>query len=528
MADPTYPLYPTFAFLGFILSLIPLPWHLQAWNSGTCYFMLWSALACLNQFVNSVVWHGNALNPAPIWCDISIRILMGASVGIPAASLCINRRLYHIASIQAVSVSRSEKRRDVLIDTAICVVFPIIYIALQYVVSGHRFDILEDLGCQPALYNTLPTYFISYMWPILIGLASAVYCVLSLRSFIRRRVQFNQFLTSNKSLSASRYFRLMALATCDLMLTIPLASFVIWLNTVASPIAPWISWEDTHFGYERVDQIPAVLWRGNSRLVLAVEVTRWLTPLCGLLFFALFGFADEARRNYKIAFWAVVKPFGWKPAPTSMKGGMKPVVSIGRFVKPKPPTSTTFSSSSNGDIPLYLPSPSSASTLGSSKASTFSPPSKHQHQLAELKVKHTRTLSNSTTSSFSATNTNTHTSEYEKFPQSPITPTSPTPSYTSSPAYPSLSNTHAYTSTHVSPSSLSTTSPTLLVSSSSPSSMYFLPTPIPSPDLDLELGFVPTRRDDPAPDTTRPSLDSRSIRSLSTSPSRYSSVAIAI
>jgi len=70
MADLTYPLYPTFAFLGFILSLIPLPWHLQAWNSGTCYFMMWSALACLNQFINSVVWAGNALNPAPAWCEI--------------------------------------------------------------------------------------------------------------------------------------------------------------------------------------------------------------------------------------------------------------------------------------------------------------------------------------------------------------------------------------------------------------------------------------------------------------------------
>lgn len=70
MADPLYPLFSIFAFLGFVLSLIPLPWHLQAWNSGTCYFMIWSALACLNQFINSVVWHGNALNPAPVWCEI--------------------------------------------------------------------------------------------------------------------------------------------------------------------------------------------------------------------------------------------------------------------------------------------------------------------------------------------------------------------------------------------------------------------------------------------------------------------------
>lgn len=33
---------------------------------------------------------------------------MGASVGIPASSLCIVRRLYKIASAQAVTVTRAE------------------------------------------------------------------------------------------------------------------------------------------------------------------------------------------------------------------------------------------------------------------------------------------------------------------------------------------------------------------------------------------------------------------------------------
>jgi hypothetical protein len=68
--DPTYPLFPVMSFLGFVLAFIPLPWHIQAWNSGTCAYMLWSGLACLNLFVNSLVWKGNVRNVAPIWCDI--------------------------------------------------------------------------------------------------------------------------------------------------------------------------------------------------------------------------------------------------------------------------------------------------------------------------------------------------------------------------------------------------------------------------------------------------------------------------
>lgn len=70
MTDATYPLFSVFAFIGFVVCLIPLSWHMQAWNSGTCYFMMWASLACLNQFVNSVVWAGNATNHSPAWCEI--------------------------------------------------------------------------------------------------------------------------------------------------------------------------------------------------------------------------------------------------------------------------------------------------------------------------------------------------------------------------------------------------------------------------------------------------------------------------
>ncbi len=68
--DPTYPLFPVFAFLGFILALVPLPWHFQAWNAGTCIYMVWASLASLIQFVDSIIWRGNIINSAPVWCDI--------------------------------------------------------------------------------------------------------------------------------------------------------------------------------------------------------------------------------------------------------------------------------------------------------------------------------------------------------------------------------------------------------------------------------------------------------------------------
>ncbi|KAJ7088321.1 GPCR fungal pheromone mating factor, partial [Mycena epipterygia] len=109
------------------------------------------------------------------------------------ASMCINRRLSHIASCANAT---PQKRCAVLIDSLICGLFPLLYIAAQYIVKGHCFNVFEDIGCYPDLYNSLPTYFISSMWPLLIGLISAVYCVLSLCAFAARRASFAQFLSA--------------------------------------------------------------------------------------------------------------------------------------------------------------------------------------------------------------------------------------------------------------------------------------------------------------------------------------------
>ncbi|GBE87045.1 Pheromone B alpha 3 receptor [Sparassis crispa] len=303
MSAPTYPLFPVFALLGFVLALIPLPWHLEAYNTATCYFIAWSSLACLNQFINSVVWANTSLNIAPIWCDISTRIITGAAVGLPAASLCINRRLYMIARLRATTVTRAEKRRAVLIDSLICVLFPIVCMVLEFIVQGHRFNIYEEIGCSPATYNTLLAYFLVNWWPVVIGLVSAVYCVLSLRAFAIRRAQFREFLTSNhSSLSFGRYFRLMALATTELLLTVPISSYLIYLNATTEPLEPWVSWSYVHYDFSRVEEMPAIIWRMNHEAVVALTIGQWLNPISAFIFFGYFGLASEARRHYKLAF----------------------------------------------------------------------------------------------------------------------------------------------------------------------------------------------------------------------------------
>lgn len=126
--------------------------------------------------------------------------------------------------------------------------------------------------------------------------------VLTLRAFLKRRAQFNQFLSCNASLNASRYFRLMTLATIELCCTTPTALYGMWLNLEDSKVQPWISWADTHWHYSKVDQYPALLWRMDRIGAIGFELTRWAPVACAFIFFGIFGFADEARRHYRYAF----------------------------------------------------------------------------------------------------------------------------------------------------------------------------------------------------------------------------------
>jgi len=309
--------FAVFAFLSFILVSIPLPWHLEAWNTGTCLSILWTGTGSLILSINAIIWDGNTVNWAPVWCDITTKLMIGLAVGIPAASLCINMRLYTIASIRSVTFTKDDRRRAILIDLAIGVGIPVLVMTLHYIVQGHRFDIVEDVGCRPFTFNTPLAYPLVILPPLVIGLISGVYSVLIIRAFYLRSVEIKAVMSTNNTITFHRYFRLMALATVDLLITIPFSAFIIYANFKFGKVSPWISWDHTHHGFSRIIQIPAHFWRNEPVAQFAMEFSRWSVVACGFVFFMFFGFADEARRNYRRVYARLASRLGTKVASTS-------------------------------------------------------------------------------------------------------------------------------------------------------------------------------------------------------------------
>ena len=199
-------------------------------------YMIWTALNCLVQFVDSIIWNGNTINRAPVWCDFCkySRPLAQAS---SLTNLCSyphqNRHCCRMARLHSLHHSppllyrllhrrgnheergallskirrraRSlniqpfrQKRREVIIDLLITVGLPVLEMGLgkhdlflisspstlsnlapfsapEFIVAGHRFNIIEDYGCSDATWNTPLAFVLVYSWPVVIGLVSAGY-----------------------------------------------------------------------------------------------------------------------------------------------------------------------------------------------------------------------------------------------------------------------------------------------------------------------------------------------------------------
>jgi pheromone a factor receptor len=263
--------------------------------------------------------------------------VVGASVGIPAALLVINRRLYKIATRSVTFLTAAEKRRDLYIDLAICTGIPILHIVMRtppslvalhsfcltsftdVIVEGHRFDIFEGFGCYITVYNTPLAFPLVYIWPGAISLVTAVYaCVLVLitspgfaahltlglnvRLFWKSSRELEGMLGSTKNPNHNRYVRLIALSSVQIFCAVPITMYNLYYNARVLEVFPWISWDDTHFNFSAINQYTADEWRTNPAISNGLELNRWFFVSAALVYFAFFGFAEEARKRYRLAY----------------------------------------------------------------------------------------------------------------------------------------------------------------------------------------------------------------------------------
>ena len=140
--------------------------------------------------------------------------------------------------------------------------------------------------------------------PILLELISGVYGCLSIRAFLNLSKENRSI---NTNLNSQRYIRLICFSACDLISGIPLTLFYLYSNIKI--LVPFPGLKQEHYEYSQISQVPAVLWRSNTRLELGIELNRWISVWVAFVFFAIFGFTEESRNNYRTMLQPVVQFF---------------------------------------------------------------------------------------------------------------------------------------------------------------------------------------------------------------------------
>ncbi|KAJ7606405.1 GPCR fungal pheromone mating factor, partial [Roridomyces roridus] len=284
-------------FIASFLILVTIPHHWRVRNYATLSIIAWLLAFNLVYAIDATIWSGNVDIVAPVWCDIATKIILGAKTGVTGYSLCLSMQLYRISHCAV----RPRGWRDRVTEFALCWGFAFMIMALHYVVQGHRFDIIQDLGCWPMIYVSWPSIFILTVPQLSAAILALIYSTRAFVEICRRRWTFRTVLAqcntgTGRLLTPGEYFRL-------LLMVIFLASYNVVLITVSATedyargLEPYTNWTDVHSGFSFIRQYTGEdLDPVDLRYIYAV----WLVvAVTGMLFFVIFGIRAEANREYR-------------------------------------------------------------------------------------------------------------------------------------------------------------------------------------------------------------------------------------
>ena len=286
-----------------------------------------------------------------------------------------------VSSSRKTSYNITDRKRRMIFEAVACFLIPLIFMALRefprlfllfslfstisidYIVQGHRYDIIENLGCQAAMYISIPAIFIIWVPQLLFALITFIYGALALRNFIRHRLTFSSHLHvkthSNNihyALTPNRYLRLISMALTEMLWGTALTAFNLY-NNVNSGLRPYTSWARVHSNFNRVQMLPMILVPQKN--IPTMMLFWWCIPASSIIFFVFFGFGEDAVKEYKRVWVCMKGVLFWRRS--------------ARLEKKHPMSFSRLSSSSGASLkPITLKWPPSTSPSTKSPTSMIS------------------------------------------------------------------------------------------------------------------------------------------------------------
>ncbi|KAI7933463.1 hypothetical protein MJO29_016841 [Puccinia striiformis f. sp. tritici] len=305
--------YLSLSLLCGLLNIPPTILHLSQGHSGPASFGVWAIVLNILAFINGIIWRHDALDRAPVLCDISSKISEVGPLGLLIANCCIIRYLAMILTPDRCVEEPQQKRHRIMVDYTLSLGFPGLVAAASVVYQVGRYQINNLAGCSSASALVWPTFILSIVWPLVFCGISCCYscaCVYVLYCLVQRHRDIKKLVNcAGTPLNVSRFARMGALSVTYFCVATPCAVYGT-LETIAAtgPYVPWVSWSTVHnednkviipnfleflllvrivpltkFSRSIVDAIAYLIALDGSPIpIVSIPITRLVTYRCGL------------------------------------------------------------------------------------------------------------------------------------------------------------------------------------------------------------------------------------------------------
>ncbi|GAA5969591.1 hypothetical protein JCM3765_003443 [Sporobolomyces pararoseus] len=244
---------------------------------------VWVLVATLNDFVNFVVWHSDAENRAPIWCDISVKIRIGVQIGRLAAVACIARFLAGVVSPRATAITRQDCRQRAIADYTVAFGFPLLLMACHVLYQPNRFTLWNGIGCTTTQVLSWPTILLNIIWGPIFATVGVLYSAYTVYRLIRHRRDFSRVVAGpHSALTTGRFLHLLALSISYLLVGAPLSIY----STIS-----YVRTSKKYYDYSWAYIHSAI------HTPTTADFYSWSDVIVGFIYLAAFGVGTEAFKK---------------------------------------------------------------------------------------------------------------------------------------------------------------------------------------------------------------------------------------
>ncbi|KAM9908208.1 hypothetical protein OXX79_000517 [Metschnikowia pulcherrima] len=295
MSDATGQILAAFSFIALVILVPPLCYHVQNRNIPASSLITWFCIQNLTTFINAVIWSGEDYTQGydgKVYCDITVRILSGATVGSLCATACIIFNLFMIIAARNHGYLARDSKTKLIVNILMCWANPLLLMGITVLAQTHRYDVARYYGCSAPWSYTLGSVMLVSVWNVIWIAVACVFAILTIIELARKRKDISDILRcTNSGLNMRKFSRLIILSFLIVLVFSPvtLVSFAADVRAASSVT------DEVRMAYS------SIKWSDIYAYDIGMSnISAKIVPIIfSFITFFLFGLGTEALKMYR-------------------------------------------------------------------------------------------------------------------------------------------------------------------------------------------------------------------------------------